>query len=99
MPLPDADDGARASSGVVVSLRATSDGRLCVVFDDVRRQPAADALSWTHQRFFTATEYSSSELENLGLNKDQLAQIGENIIIRLLALSNASNPRGGYGAV
>jgi len=99
MPLSIADDGARAHSGIVVSLRATSDQHLCVVFDDVRQQPAADALSWTHQRLFTAAEYSRSELEGMGLSKDQLAQIGENIVVRLLALSKAGKPPGSYGAV
>ena len=79
MALPNADDGIRAPSGVVVSLRPTSEGRLCVVLDDVRQQPAADARSWTHESFFTVSEYSRRELENLDLSKDQFAQIGENI--------------------
>src|SRR5207247_9277831 len=78
MALPNADDGIRAPSGVVVSLRPTSEGRLCVVLDDVRQQPAADARSWTHESFFTVSEYSRRELENLDLTKDQFAQIGEN---------------------
>jgi hypothetical protein len=99
MALPNADDGIRAPSGVVVSLRPTSEGRLCVVLDDVRQQPAADVRSWTHESFFTISEYSRRELENLDLSKDQFAQIGENIVIRLLALSKAGKPHGGYGAV
>jgi hypothetical protein len=99
MALPKGDDGVRAFSGVVASLRSTPDDRLCLVLDDVRQQPAADARSWTHESFFTISEYSRSELENLGLSKEQFAQIGENIVIRLLALSKAGKSHGGCGAV
>ena len=99
MPLPSADDGVRAGAGVVASLRATSDGHLSIVFDDVRQQPAADAWAWTHQSLFTAVEYSRRELESLSLTKDQFAQIGENIVMRLVALSRSGKPPGGYGAV
>jgi len=99
MAFPATDDGVREQSGVVASLRATPDGRLFVVLDDVRQQPAVDALSWTHERFFTTSGYPRQELENLGLTQEQFAKLGENIVIRLLALAKDGGASGGYGAV
>ena len=69
-----------------------------VVLDDVRLQFAVDARSWTHERFFTTSGYPRQDLEVLGLTKDQFAQLGENIIIRLLALAKGGAAEGGYGA-
>ena len=98
MPFPTTDDGVRGASGVVASLRATSDGRLFVVLDDVRQRFAADARSWSHEFFFTTSGYPRQELENLDLSKEEFAQIGENIVMRLLALTKAQGGPGGYGA-
>ena len=93
MPLPTTDDGVRGSLGVVASLLETSEGHLCLVMDDVRHQLAADASYWNHNSFFTAKEYVRKDLENLNLSAEDFAQIGENIVIRLLALRNS---RSGY---
>lgn len=85
MPLPAADDGIREGSGIAVSLRRTSNGRVCLVLDDVAVQLGVGRNGWRHETFFTAKEFDRSALENLNLSKDELAEIGENILIRLLA--------------
>lgn len=96
MPLPSSDDGCREGPGVVASLINTSKGHLCLVLDDVRYQLGIGAASWKAEQFFTAREYSEAELVEGSLSKDELALIGENLVIRLLALRST---RGGsrYG--
>ena len=93
MPLPSSDDGRREGLGVVASLINTAEGHLCLVLDDVRYQLGIDAASWKAEQFFTAREYSEAHLVEGSLGKDELAVIGENIIMRLLALRST---RGGY---
>lgn len=84
MTLPPTND-SRSHIGIVVTLRHTSDGKICLVLDDVHYQAALDASLWRHERFFTAKEYSSKDLQELRLSKEQFAEIGENIILRLTA--------------
>ena len=89
MPFPATDDGVREGSGVVVSLRPTSKGRVCLVLDDVEVQLGVGRSGWRHESFFTSKELDREALEKLDLSKDELAEIGENILIRLLATNRA----------
>jgi hypothetical protein len=93
MSLPSSDDGRREAAGVVARLIKTSEGRLCLVLDDVQYQLGVGAASWKVERFFTAREYSEADLVEGSLSKQELALIGENLITRLLALRSA---RGGF---
>ncbi len=86
MPLPSRDDGHREGPGVVASLLETSEGRLCHVLDDVQYRPGEDTSSWNADQFFTAREYSKADLAEGSLSTEEFAQIGENIVMRLLAL-------------
>ncbi len=95
MPLPASDDGRREGPGVVASLLETSDGRMCLVLDDVQYQLGVDASSWRADHFYTAREYSKKDLVEGTLGTQEFAQIGENILIRLLAL-RAARGRSGY---
>ncbi len=98
VPLPTNDDGMRGSVGVVASLLETSEGRLCLVLDDVRHQLGADTSHWNHNSFFTAREYLRKDLEDLNLSKEEFAQIGENIIVRILAAANGRSVYRGSDA-
>jgi hypothetical protein len=89
MPLPSSDDGRREGPGVVASLINSSEGHLCLVLDDVQYQLGVGAASWKAEQFFTAREYSEADLVEGSLGKEELALIGENLIIRLLALRSA----------
>jgi hypothetical protein len=94
MTLPTSDDGRREGPGVVVSLLETSEGRLCLVLDDAQHQPGVDASVWRPNCFFTAREYSKAELVEAELSTEQFALIGENIVMRLVALRAARGLSG-----
>ena len=72
-------------NGVVAYIQETEDGKTTLVFDDVssEKQPPA---SWRHEVLFTSNSYDSEAMKTLNLTKEQYAEIGENLIIRLLAL-------------
>ena len=82
----DTDDGVRPEAGVVVTLVDVGDGTSRLIMDDVRRDP--DKSSWTQERFFTHRRWNSKSLDELTLSPDEYRQIGENLVLRLLVLSN-----------
>lgn len=70
--------------GVVA--RMEFNGDTCrLVFEDVSAGPKS--ASWRHERPYTSKEFERARLIDLKLTKDELAQIGENLVIRLLELS------------
>ena len=77
----------RGEVGVLVSLGKDSGQTTRLVFDDVSRQSVADATTWDHRALFTVADYSTEQFEQLALSKDDFARIGENVVIRLLALT------------
>lgn len=87
---------AQGDSGVVASLTTTADGKYRLSLDDVTRLPMLDATAWKHSRPFTSHEYDKLALENLNLSKEELAMIGENIVIRLIALAKGRGAFTGY---
>jgi hypothetical protein len=74
-------------NGVVAYIQETEDGRTTLTFDDVssEKQPPT---SWCHEVLFTSNCYDSEAMKNLNLTKEQYGEIGENLIIRLLALNS-----------
>jgi hypothetical protein len=82
-----ADDGASPETGVVATLMAV-DGDTCrLIMNDVRRGGARGKTSWKQQRFFTHKDLNSKKLNNLTLTPDEYRQIGENLLVRILALN------------
>ena len=79
------DDGLRGNSGVVVSLVERPDGKVRLVFDDVRRSSSGEPATWDHQFFFTRTEVDLDALLETKLSESDLAQIGFAITARLAA--------------
>ena len=80
------DTENRGDVAVLASL-TESGSNTRLVFDDVSRQSTADGIAWAHKSLFTVADFPTEELEQLALSKDQFARIGENVVIRLLALT------------
>ena len=90
------DDGKRGNTGIVASLHRLEDGKIRLVFDDVRQMPMLDASGWSHERLYTSAEYDLKTFEELGLSKEELAKLAENLILRLVALEKGGIPPVGY---
>ena len=73
--------------GVVVFIKELGDGTVRLTFNDVEASSDAHDTDWKHGAPFTSNSYNSHSFDGLSLSKDQFAQIGENLVIRLLALS------------
>ena len=74
--------------GVVTYLQGIELECVRLVMDDVSSLDK-EAVSWKAVVPFTSNEYPALDLKSLNLSKEQLAQIGENLVIRLLALNGA----------
>jgi len=74
------------ANGVVAYIQETDDGKITLTFDDVssEKQPPS---SWQRVVLYTSNSYDSDVMKKLSLTKQQFAEIGENLIIRLLVLA------------
>ncbi|WP_028582837.1 hypothetical protein [Desulfogranum japonicum] len=79
------DDGVRAKNGVVCSLREENNDSFTLILDDVININGKTSESWEHNVVFTWKEIKAKYIENL--SESELADIGYNLIIRLLALN------------
>ncbi|WP_417530848.1 hypothetical protein [Marinobacter lipolyticus] len=61
-------------------------GEIRLTFDDMETESVAPT-TWTKTTHFTSNTYPEAELENMSLSKEQYAEIGENLVLRLLALN------------
>ena len=82
----ETDDGVRATNGIVACLRKFPDGRLRIVFDDAKADYVERPTSWKPTAFFTWTQLDPAKLRTMELSKEQLAEIGFNLVARLRAL-------------
>lgn len=76
-------------NGVAAYIKDQGDGTFRLVFNDVEASSDSESPNWSHNVLFTSNTYDADSLMNLSLSKEQLAEIGENLLIRLLVL-------GGY---
>jgi hypothetical protein len=83
------DDGLRSTYGVVARLTPVIDGKTHLVFDDVTSDRKSNPTAWTQTALYTRKELDFAELKDLKLGERELARIGENLLIRLLALQGA----------
>lgn len=90
------DNGKRGNTGIVTSFHRLNDGKIRLVFDDVRQMPMLDASGWRHERLYTSAEFDQKKFEELELSKEELAQLGENLVCRLVALEKGEIPPVGY---
>jgi hypothetical protein len=81
------DNGLRSTRGVVACLTPEVDGETRLVFDDVESDRESRPVAWTPAALFTWKEFNLAELKDQKLSERELAQIGENLLLRLLALN------------
>jgi hypothetical protein len=72
--------------GVAAFIKDEEDGSIRLVFNDVEALSAGDGPNWKHIDVFTAATYDAKSFKELSLSKEQFAQIGENLVIRLLSV-------------
>ena len=83
----DVDDNKRPSIGLAVTLRDMGDGASRIYFDDIVSEKDNNPKSWEFESFFTfSTSFENEKLDQLELDAEDYARIGENIVMRLLAL-------------
>jgi hypothetical protein len=73
--------------GITAYLKLENDENIELVLNDVISTSETDNTDWTHSTLFTSNSYSENSLKELSLSKEQFAEIGENLIIRLLAVN------------
>jgi hypothetical protein len=81
------DDGVRSDFGLIACLRKMNDGTTKLILDDVRAKTDKNPISWKFENMFTFNRYNSDKLERLDISEKEFASIGENLVIRLLALN------------
>jgi hypothetical protein len=74
--------------GVVVTLLPVADDRLRLTFDDVSPLMMVDVEAWKREGLFTHRDFDASALSALNLSQAQFAEIGENLLMRLLATNS-----------
>jgi hypothetical protein len=82
----ETDDGVRSGVGVIACLRPAGKGQTRLVFDDAKSDHPNNPGAWKPERLFTWNQYNSEQLKELQLTEKEFAQIGENLVMRLLAL-------------
>jgi hypothetical protein len=85
--MPDADDTIRSPVGVVASLRDLGNGMSKLIFDDVYGDSTNNPVAWTFTNFFTGRDYENEALDEMNLSAGEYQMIGENLVVRLLALN------------
>jgi len=79
----------RSSVGVVASLTDLGDGSTLLELDDVEHRQEYKKHSWSFKHHYTSNEYRKDTQGNLELSPADYQLIGENLVIRLLALAKA----------
>ena len=86
------------TTGVVATLQQISQGRFRLILDDVKSVSTLDATTWRREGLFTSRDFEISSKRDLDLTKEQLAEIGENLLIRLMASRGSVLPDGSFRA-
>ena len=73
-------------NGVVAYIVEKDTGRTTHTMDDVSSNRQLPTI-WSQEIFYTSYSYDSETMKNLKLTKEQYAEIGESIILRLLAVN------------
>ena len=73
--------------GVTAYLSEDNDNKINLVLNDVVATSNDKNPDWKHDVHFTSKDYDSDALKDLSLTEQQYADIGKNLVIRLLALS------------
>lgn len=73
---------------MVVTLLDMEDGTTRLIIDDVVGDSPTRDTSWKHEHFFTHRTFGSKEINDMALPDAEYQEIGENVILRLLALND-----------
>ena len=74
--------------GVTAYIKQENSEDIRLVFNDVDSTSDSDNPDWKHSVLFAYNNYDKKALKEMTLSKDQYAEIGENLILRLLALND-----------
>ena len=80
----------RPKYAVVVSLLELDDGTSRLIIDDVVSATQHKPTSWAFTFPFTETQFSSARVANLALSEREYQMLGENVVLRLVALNKPS---------
>ena len=75
---------------VVAILEDVGDGKSSLIFDDVRLDRETGSSRWLFENTYTQKQYPNKTLDNLELTPEDYRIIGENLVLRLLALNGRS---------
>jgi hypothetical protein len=73
-------------NGVIAFIQEQKDEKIRLVFNDAEASGESENPNWKHRALFTSNTYDADAIKNLSLSKEQYAEIGENLVIRLLTL-------------
>lgn len=76
---------------VTVYIQKDKNQEIRMVFNDVVSTSENDNPDWKHDILFTSNNYDEKTLKGLSLSKEQYAEIGENLVIRLLVINGLLN--------
>ena len=76
-------------NGVAAFITKQPDGNLRLIFNYVSATDTSDTPNWRHITLFTYNDYDPDALANTSLSDADFAQIGQNIVARLIALNEA----------
>ena len=82
--------------GVVATLTRAESGRVRLTLDDVDHQPSVGTILWSHKQLFTHKDFDADSPCSMHLSKEDLALIGENLLIRLVAQLEGKYQSRGY---
>ena len=75
--------------GVAAFIKDQKNGAVVLVLNDVEAASSSEEPNWKHISLFTSNSYNADSFKNLSLSKEQFAEIGENLVMRLLALGGS----------
>ena len=77
----------RDDCGVVAYFQEGKPGHLRLTFDDVKKVEGQTPNEWRKKVLFTHIDFPIDKTLELGLTQETYATIGENLVVRLLALN------------
>ena len=75
--------------GVTAYLSEENDNKINLILNDVVATSNDKNPDWKHDVHFTSNGYDFNALKELSLTEQQYADIGKNLVIRLLVLSGS----------
>ena len=81
----------KAQHAMIVTLEESSKGNLSLVIDAAEKKEGSEPAEWVTQRNFANHEYPTEMMDGLQLTRRELAEIGETLMIWLLAKAGRLN--------